>query len=191
MDLALFSEGTVHDYFDRTVVRQAEYHALRLDRDQLCEGDVYHLVEDILDKIRPERLLVEPEVHSSGRDTGSAKGMFFQRWQQFSGPSRLLQLRPRRYHMLAPRIVRLEAPTLHTPGKLIIEQQLASVEDVQDLERYAAEQFEKVYSCSQWLNEDLDFHEQSLRGWLTHLLESKKKRLCSMDVADGGSPDVA
>lgn len=47
---------------------------------------------------------------------------------------------------------------------------------MQEKEKYVTRQFQMIREHVGWVNDDLEYYEQSTRNWLWSLIEAKKRR---------------
>ncbi|GEM_PF-2477418 len=179
MELVLFSESTVGEFYERVVSERAERRIFNLPAEDLCAGSVREHVDSIITMFCPGRLLLDPELFESAGNQPEGQSWNLHMWLEFTGPARLFHLRPRQHYTVAPLATRLQPPGGGVPGCVIIQKAIVSASDVTEYRRFAEQQFRAIRDCVQWVNDDLDYYEQGLRGWLWSLLETKRKRICS------------
>lgn len=188
MQLELFSERTVGEFYESVVAARAERRIFNIPAEDICARAVREHVDNVITMFCPGRLLVDMETYeaaggSSGSDTGR-ESVTLHMWLEFSGSVHLLNLRPRQHYTTPPFVTRLQPQSGGAPGRVIIQKIIRSSSDIHEYRQFAEQQFSAVRDCVQWLNDDLDYYEQGLRSWLWSLLETKQKRLCAESKAE-------
>ncbi|MDT8325344.1 MAG: hypothetical protein RRA94_14620, partial [Bacteroidota bacterium] len=95
----------------------------------------------------------------------------------------LLRLQPRQRHTVPPRVDRIVPPAAGRAGQLVIERTMQASGDMRELENYAAMQFRQIREYFAWVNDDLDYFEQSTRNWLWTLIETRRRRIASSNLS--------
>ncbi len=181
MNLALFGESSLREYYDTNVMQSSERRVFNVPDEELCSVPAQKIIENILTILSPGRLVIAPEVNEE-RHTTVDQRTRIRRWLEFSGSMRLLTLRPRQYYASPPHVSLLQPPASGQSGRIIIEQTVRSIADQSQFDEYCTAEFRKITDYAGWINEDLDSHEQSARAWLLTLIEAKIRRICP----DGG-----
>lgn len=187
MNLPLFSELSVRDYYDTAVTQQAERRVFNIPDGDLRSQPAQHLIESILTILSPGRLVLDPVLNEEVR-TDSQDRMRIRRWLEFSGSARLLTLRPRQYYAAPPRVSLLQAPAAGQAGRVLLEMTVHTLEERTDFDRYCTSEFAKVLEYSGWVNDDLDHYECGAREWLLTLIDAKISRLRG-NMRPGGMGD--
>ncbi|MBE0645346.1 MAG: hypothetical protein IH600_14785 [Bacteroidetes bacterium] len=177
MNLALFSELSVREYYDSNVIQAAERRVFSIPDEELCARTGSDLIQNILDGLSPERLVLLGAVHETTHRAGD-QSVRIRRWMEYSGSVRLLTLRPRQYYASPPHVSALQPSSTDQPGSIIIEHSVRSIAEETQFDEFCAAEYKKITDYAVWVNEDLDYYEQSARSWLLTLVETKKKRLC-------------
>lgn len=188
MQLELFSERTVGEFYESVVAVPAERRIFNIPAEDLCAGSVREHVDNIITMFCPGRLLVDTEICeaadcSSGSDT-ARETVTLHMWLEFSGSVRLFSLRPRQHYTTPPIVTRLQPQSGGASGQVIIQKSIRSASDIHEYQRFVEQQFRAVRDCVQWVNDDLDYYEQGLRNWLWSLLETKRNRLFAESRAE-------
>lgn len=184
MDLELFSESTVGEFYERVVAERAERRIFNLPAEDICSRSIREHVDNIITMFCPGRLLLDAEIReAAGGDPGSDVWTLHM-WLEFTGSVRLLSLRPRQHYTTPPLVTRLQPQSSGAPGRVIIAPGISVSEDVPEYRHFAEQQFRAIRDCVQWVNDDLDYYEEGLRGWLWSLLDTKRKRICREATSD-------
>jgi hypothetical protein len=178
MTNSLFSEQQVREYYDGVVTQQAERRIFNIPNEDLCAGSTKNHVDAIVTMLCPGRIILDSTIQESSDGESSNGRMVLRTWLEFTGSARLLTLRPRQYYSTPPYVTRVIPSSGGAAGRILTEKVLSSSEDFKEYKNFADEQFKKVIDYVPWVNEDLDYYEQSVRNWLWTLLEAKRKRLC-------------
>jgi hypothetical protein len=184
MTYELFSESTVQEHYDKTVAQQSERRVFNIPEEDLCARSIKRHVDGIVTMYCPGRLLLDPEMHAASPEAAGGKTFTLRRWMEFTGSVRLLQLQPRQRYSTPPRVDRILPPSAGRAGQIIIERVVRTSEEMQETEKYVARQFQMIREYVDWVNDDLEYYEQSTRNWLWSLIEAKKRRLCPGEASD-------
>ncbi|MBR9974874.1 MAG: hypothetical protein KFF77_04790 [Bacteroidetes bacterium] len=193
MNLALFSEISVRDYYDTAVTQQAERRVFNIPDSDLRMQPAQQIIDGILTILSPGRLVLDPVLNEEVR-TDTTDRLRIRRWLEFSGSARLLTLRPRQYYATPPRVSLLQAPAAGQAGRVLLEMTVRTLEEKTDFDRYCTSEFAKVLEYAGWVNEDLDHYECGAREWLLTLIDAKITRLrahARPDEMDGSAQDHA
>ena len=179
MECELFSECTVGEFHERVIAGRAERRIFNLPPEDICSRSIREHVDNIITMFCPGRLLLDTEIFEAADGDPGRNAWNIQMWLEFTGSVRLFNLRPRQHYTSPPLVTRLQPQCSGAPGRVIIEREIRDSADVPEYRRFAEQQFRAVRDCVQWVNDDLDYYEEGLRGWLWSLLDTKQKRICS------------
>ena len=176
MNLALFSEISVRDYYDTVVTQNAERRLFTIPDDELRLQPPQRHVDHLIAANDTGRLVLDPTVNVEVR-AETQDHMFIRRWLEYCGPMRLLSLRPRRYHSSPPFVSLLQPPAVGRPGRIVLEQRVTSIPDKRIFDDFCEGEFRKITEYGQWINVDLDYYEQIAREWLLSMVETRLVKL--------------
>ncbi|MFZ1729033.1 MAG: hypothetical protein WBQ23_10960 [Bacteroidota bacterium] len=182
MNLALFTEFSVQEFYDSTVTQLAERRVFNISDEDLCAEAAHIHIENILTVLNPGRLVLDGAMSEESYTDVNQKRRV-RRWVEYCGSVRLLTLRPRQYYATPPHVSALQSPASGQPGRIIIEHSLNGVSEEAQFDDFCASEFRKITDYTLWVNEDLTYYEQTARSWLLTLIQAKKKRICA-PVAD-------
>lgn len=187
MNLSLFSEFSVQEFYDSTVTQIAERRVFNINDEDLRANSTQSHIDGILTILSPGRLVLDPTVNEESH-TDVNQQRRIRRWIEFCGSVRLLTLRPRQYYATPPHVGALQPPASGQVGRIIIEHSIGSLAEENQFNEFCDSEFRKIKDYSAWVNEDLEYYELTARGWIQTLIDAKKKRLPyihSSVVADG------
>ena len=176
MNLVLFNDASVRDFFESAVTQQAERRLFNLTDADIRAQSPGQLIDGILTILSPGRLVVDPTVNEETRNDVQDR-MRMRRWLEFSGSTRLLTLRPRQYYARPPTVTLLQPPASGQAGRVVVEFVIRTLAEQQEFDRYCEGEFSRILDYAKWVNEDLDHYDQVAKEWLLTLLEAKLKRL--------------
>lgn len=176
MNLALFSEMSVRDFYDSTVTQQVERRVFDLTEDELFGTPPSTRIEHLLSVSGHGRLVLDPAVNEEVR-TREDDRMIIRRWLEYSGSARLLSLRPRQYHATPPFVSLLQSPAAGQAGRILLEQSVRTAPEKRLFDEFCETEFRKITEYVCWINDDLDYYERIAREWLLSILESRINRL--------------
>lgn len=176
MNLALFSETPVRDFYDSAVTHFAERRVFDITDDVLRSTPSVQLIDNILTVLSPGRLVLDPVINEE-MNSESGQSLLVRRWLEYCGSVRLLTLRPRQYYATPPYVSVLQPPAAGRPGRIVLEQRVRGTADEPLFDEFCSTEFGKIRDYCVWVNEDLDYYEHIIRGWLLTLIITKKKRL--------------
>lgn len=186
MNLALFSQMSVRDFYDTNVVRAGERRVFGVPDAELCVSPSRKIIDDILAVLEPGRLVLDPVMREETcADTG--RRTCIRRWLEYTGSVDLLSLRPRQYYASPPHVSALQPPNNGQAGRIVIEHTVAGIDGEARFNEFCATEFRKITDYAGWMNADLDYHEKTARAWLLSLVETKKKRLCAEAEEQAGA----
>ncbi|MFA6235495.1 MAG: hypothetical protein WC824_15070 [Bacteroidota bacterium] len=183
MNLALFTEMSVQEFYDSTVTQVAERRVFSISDEDICSVSAQEHIENILTALNPGRLVLDIAMNEESHTEADQKRRI-QRWMEFCGALRLLMLRPRQYYASPPHISALQPPALGQPGRIIITQSVSGVSEGTQFNEFCASEFGKITDFADWVNQDLDYYEQVARGWLLTMIQARQKRYCDSAVLD-------
>lgn len=178
MNLALFSQISVREFYDTTVTQTAEGRVFSVEDEELDATAAQDIVERIIAQYNPGRLVLDPAVNHEIHAVHEQR-RHVRRWMEFCGSVRLLTLRPRQYYASPPHVSLLQPPAVGTVGRIMLEEIVRSEAEESLFDEYCATEFRKISDYVRWINEDLEYCEQIARGWLLTLIEGKVRRLRS------------
>ncbi|MBN1446471.1 MAG: hypothetical protein JXA28_00970 [Bacteroidetes bacterium] len=178
MTIELFSEKTVQEFFESVVTTQAERRVFSTPNGELCTQPIREQVDNIMTTLCPEPVMLDPKIYEGGSTAAGRGNLLLHTWLEYTGTGRLFMLRPRKYHSRPPMVTLLQPVGSGTPGRIIIRHALSTIDEYREYRIFAHQQFRMIQDYIPWLNEDLEYFEQSTRSWLWTLLQAKRKRLC-------------
>ncbi|MDX9759395.1 MAG: hypothetical protein RBU27_09565 [Bacteroidota bacterium] len=189
MNLALFSEISVRDYYDTVVTQNAERRLFTITDEELHLQPPQRHVDHLIAASDTGRLVLDPTVNVEVR-ADTPDHMFIRRWLEYCGPMRLLSLRPRRYHSSPPFVSLLQPPAVGRPGRILLEQRVSGMSEKRVFDDFCDGEFRKIIEYGQWINDDLDYYERIAREWLLSMVETRVVRLNGKqrDAGDGQNP---
>lgn len=176
MNLALFSEMSVRDFYDSTVTQQVERRIFDLTEDEALGIQPSSRIDRLLSVNGPGRLVLDPAVNEEVR-TRDEDRLMIRRWLEYSGSARLLSLRPRQYHATPPFVSLLQSPSAGQAGRILLEQSVRTAPEKKLFDDFCETEFRKITEYVGWINDDLDYYERIAREWLLSILESRINRL--------------
>ena len=181
MNLALFSEMSVRDFYDSTATQQVERRVFDLTEDEVLGMAPSVRIEHLLSVCGPGRLVLDTAVNEEAR-TGEGDRLSIRRWLEYSGPTRLLSLRPRQYHSTPPFVSLLQSPSAGQAGRILLEQSVRTAPEKRLFDDFCETEFRKIIEYVGWINDDLDYYERIAREWLLSILEARISRIESREL---------
>ncbi len=178
MNLALFSQTSVREFYDATVTQAAEGRVFNVPDTELRTMPARNLVEGIIALYSPGRLVLDPVINEEAHAIPEQR-RHIRRWMEFCGSVRLLTLRPRQYYSSPPHVSLLQPPAVAAAGRIVLEQIVHGVAEEMLFDEYCASEFRKISDYVEWINEDLDYYEMIARDWLLTLIEGKARHASS------------
>lgn len=192
MNLALFSEMSVRDFYDSTVTQQVERRIFDLTEDEVLGTHPSTRIDRLISISGPGRLVLDPSVNEEAR-TGAEDRLMIRRWLEYSGCARLLSLRPRQYHVTPPFVSLLQSPAAGQAGRILLEQCVRTAPEKRLFDEFCEGEFRKITEYVGWINDDLDYYERIAREWLLSILEARISRIESRELEreEAGAADLS